>query len=64
MSNQKWLWIIPLFIIFVLSQDYWNWSSKSVIGFSGFPNVVWYFFILQLFFAFFIWIFTKKYWQE
>ncbi|WP_372367981.1 hypothetical protein [Candidatus Uabimicrobium sp. HlEnr_7] len=57
-------WILVFVTIIVLSQDYWNFSSQANLQILGFPKVVVYFFVLQLFLALAIGAFSIKIWQE
>ena len=60
----KWSLAAMFIAIVFLSQDYWNWFESSRMEIFGFPYVVVYFFVLQLFLAVVIWVFSVKFWRE
>jgi len=57
-------WFIVFLSIFLATQDYFffNWTEKT--AFLGFPDWLFYFFILHLVFVCIFIIFSKKYWKN
>jgi hypothetical protein len=57
------IWYVIFFLIFLSSQDYWQWNNNNPLIF-GLPIWVIYILILTILTSFAYYIFTKFYWSD
>lgn len=58
------IWFVLFFVLFALSQDFWNWDGTTALSFFHIPTSIYKLIILQFILAVLIFLFSKTYWKE